>query len=118
MPSSVQFQLAIIVELIKASILITLNPLHPNNNNNNMNNNNINNNNMNDNNNNNMDNKSRISCITDSILTKLLMEGIWDKTTTKTTTSSSSLTTSTTTKQKEQQQQLYLRYYWPNFDLT
>ena len=49
-----------------------------------MNNNNMNNNNMNNNNNNN-NNKSNTSSITDPILTKLLMEGFWDKTTTKTT---------------------------------
>ena len=59
----------------------------------------------------NNNNKSNISSITDPIITKLLMEGFWVKTTTKTTTSSSSSTTSKTTKQKQQQQQLY-----PNFN--
>ena len=47
------------------------------------NNNNKNNKNKNKNNNN---NKSNISSVTDPILTKLLMEGFWDKTTTKTST--------------------------------
>ena len=67
---------------------------------------------MNNNNNedNNSNNKRSISFITDPILTKLLMEGFWDKTLTKTKT------TPTTTKQKQQQQQIYLSYHRPNFD--
>ena len=73
------------------------------------------NNNNNVNNNNRNDNKSNISFITDPILAKLLMEGLWDKTTITTKTTKLSLS-STTPKQKQQQQQIYLRYYWPNFD--
>ena len=44
-----------------------------------INNNHTNNNNMN-NNNNNKNHKGKISSITDPILTKLLVEGFWDKT--------------------------------------
>ena len=76
------------------------------------------NNNNNSNNNNNNNSRSSILSITDPILTKLWMEGFWDKTLTKTTTPSSSSTTPSATKQKQKQQKIHLSYHWPNFDQT
>jgi len=52
---------------------------------------NINTNNMINNNNNNTNNKSNISSITDLILTTILIEGLWDKTTTTTTSTKTNI---------------------------